>query len=84
MTNDSGAHGRADLVVTIKGRQLTAACAARGWSYTQLAERARISRPTMAAALSGRTIRPSTAWKIARALSQEEAPHVMVDLMDCA
>jgi len=33
------------------------------------------------AALHGHTIRPMTAWKIARALSLEEAPKVLTDLV---
>jgi transcriptional regulator with XRE-family HTH domain len=68
---------RDDLVVALDGRKLARACAARGWSFAHLAREARISRPTMTAAVRGRTLRPLTAWKIARALSQaSEAPQL--------
>ena len=64
---------RSDLVVTIQPSRLAAACAARGWSYKELARRARLSRPTIAAARRGAGIRPFTAYKILRAF-QESPP----------
>ena len=73
---------RSDLVVVLDGRRISRACAARGWSYSQLAWRAKVSRPTMTAALRGKTLRPLTAWKIARALSQEEEPTGLADLLE--
>jgi transcriptional regulator with XRE-family HTH domain len=44
----------------------------RGWSLAELAKRARISRPTLAQALRGQHVRPSTAYKLAVALSNAE------------
>lgn len=61
--------GRGGLVVLIMPDRLRAACVARGWSLSELAHRARVSRPTLRSALSGRPVRPSTAWKLARALN---------------
>ena len=84
MVDSLGADGRHDLVVTVRGSELARACAARGWSYTQLAHRARISRPTMTAALRGRTVRPSTAFKILQALRAVEASESFAELVDRA
>lgn len=60
--------GRGGLVVVVSPERLRAACVARGWSLSELASRARVSRPTLRSALSGRPVRPRTAWKLARAL----------------
>jgi len=60
------------LVVVMSPEAVKVACIARGWSITQLARRAGISMPTMASALRGKAVRPSTAWKIARALEKGE------------
>ena len=65
--------GPAGLVVVMQPDALKAACASRGWSLAQLARRAQISYPTLKSALEGGTVRPQTAWKLARALSQESA-----------
>ena len=63
---------RPDLIVSIQPERLAAACAARGWSYKELARRSRLSRPTVTAARRGVGVRPMTAYKILRAL--EETP----------
>jgi hypothetical protein len=61
---------RVDLVVTFDAAQLADACIRRGWSFSELARQAHISRPTVQAALRGQALRPSTAWKLRWALSQ--------------
>lgn len=66
------AMGRSGLVVVLSSERLTAACLLRGWSLSELAKRAGISRPTLRGALHGRPVRPSTAWKLALALSRGE------------
>ena len=62
--------GRAGLVVVLSPTAVRIACAERGWSLSELARRARISRPTLAAALRGQPVRARTAWKLAHALEQ--------------
>ena len=59
------------LVVVLSPDAVRIACAARGWSLSELARRARISRPTLAAALRGQPVRARTAWKLAHALEQQ-------------
>src|SRR5258705_131870 len=66
--------GAGGLVVVIVPASLKAECGRRGWSLTQLATRAGISYPTLKSTLRGDAIRPRTAWKIARALHQGDAP----------
>jgi lambda repressor-like predicted transcriptional regulator len=66
--------GTGGLVVVIVPEQLKVACARRGWSLTDLAKRAGISYPTLRSILRGRAIRPRTAWKLARALGEGNAP----------
>jgi hypothetical protein len=63
-------HDRAGLLVVIMPERLELACAMRGWSLTQLAAHARISRPTLRSALRGHPVRPRTMWKLASALGQ--------------
>lgn len=60
--------GGGGLVVVLSAEAVRAATAERGWSLSELARRARISRPTLASALRGRPIWARTAWKLARAL----------------
>ena len=74
-------HGRAGLLVVIMPERLEVACAARGWSLTQLAARASISRPTLRSALKGQPVRPQTMWKLANALGQAPVPPELVDLL---
>ncbi len=50
--------GRGGLVVVIKGDQVLAACAARGMSLEELRLAARLSRPTLQAALRGQASAP--------------------------
>ncbi len=64
-------NGRAGLVVVLSADAVRIACAERGWSLSELARRARISRPTLAAALRGKPVRARTAWKLARALEEK-------------
>ena len=66
--------GSGGLVVVIVSEQLKAACGRRGWSLTDLARRAGISYPTLRSTLRGKSVRPRTAWKLARALGAGEAP----------
>lgn len=63
-------NGRAGLVVVLSGDAVRLACAERGWSLSELARRARLSRPTLAAALRGKPIRARNAYKLAYALDQ--------------
>jgi transcriptional regulator with XRE-family HTH domain len=72
---------RDDLVIALDGEKLARACAARGWSFAHLARKARVSRPTMTAAVRGRTLRPRTAWKIARALGEASAAPELADIV---
>lgn len=65
--------GPGGMVVALDPGALRSECIARGWSLAELARRARISRPTLAQALRGQTVRPSTAYKLAMALSRAEA-----------
>jgi len=62
--------GPAGLVVVLSSHAVKKACAERGWSLSELARRAGISRPTLASALRGQPVRSRTAWKVARALEQ--------------
>jgi transcriptional regulator with XRE-family HTH domain len=62
--------GRSGLVVVLSAEAVRVACAERGWSLSELARRAGISRPTLATALRGKPVRARTSWKIARALEQ--------------
>jgi transcriptional regulator with XRE-family HTH domain len=62
--------GRAGLVVVLSDLAVKEACAERGWSLSELARRAGISRPTLATALQGHPVRARTAWKLAKALEQ--------------
>jgi transcriptional regulator with XRE-family HTH domain len=64
-------NGRAGLVVVLSPGAVRLACAERGWSLSELARRARISRPTLAAALRGQPVRARTAWKVAHALEEK-------------
>ena len=73
--------GRGGLVVVIKRDQVLAACAARGMSLEELRLAARLSRPTLQAALRGKRVRPSTLLKLAQALKRnpvlEEASELL-------
>jgi transcriptional regulator with XRE-family HTH domain len=60
---------RQHLVVRVNRQLLAHACAVRGWSYHELARRARVSRPTVSAACRGRGIRPSSYYRIVKALA---------------
>jgi predicted transcriptional regulator len=73
--------GPGGLVVVITPEALLEACAERGWSLTELAGQARISRPTLRAALQGHPVRPRTAWKLAHALEQASVPSGLPDLL---
>ncbi len=76
--------GRGGLVVVISPDRLRAACVSRGWSLSELAARARVSRPTLRSAPRGRPIRPRTAWKLARALQDGTLQPVLDDLIGAA
>ena len=54
---------------------------ARGWSLSELSRQAKVSRPTLAAALQGKSLRPGTAWKIGRALSDGNVPTELPSLV---
>jgi len=72
MSNPVGiTSGRAGLVVVRSADAVRIACAERGWSLSELARRARISRPTLAAALRGQPVRARTAYKLSYALEQK-------------
>jgi transcriptional regulator with XRE-family HTH domain len=73
--------GKAGLVVVMKPEALRRACAKRGWSLTELCGRAGISRPTLAQALRGEAVRPRTAFKLSRALSDSPVAPVWDSLM---
>jgi transcriptional regulator with XRE-family HTH domain len=75
--------GRAGLVVVLSSHAVKEACAERGWSLSELARRAGISRPTLASALQGHPVRSRTAWKVAKALEQG-APTQLARLMEVA
>lgn len=75
--------GRAGLVVVLSSHAVKEACAERGWSLSELARRAKISRPTLASALRGQPVRSRTAWKVARALEQG-APTQLARLLKVA
>ena len=45
--------GRTGLLVTLSTERLQTACVARGWSLSELAARARVSRPTWRRPLRG-------------------------------
>ena len=89
MMNPHGAEtpfrlGPGGLVVVIVPDCLKAACARRGWSLTYLARRAGISYPTLKTALRGRPIRPRTAWKLAMALGEAQAPAELDNLLEAS
>ena len=73
---------RAGLVVVLSGVAVRKASAERGWSLSELARRAKISRPTLASALRGQPVRARTAWKLARALEQGDATVVSLLLKE--
>jgi transcriptional regulator with XRE-family HTH domain len=73
--------GRGGLVVVLSPDRLHAACVARGWSLSELAVRARVSRPTLRSALGGRPVRPRTAWKLARALNGAAAEPDLLEIL---
>lgn len=75
---------RSDLVVVVDPDRLKAACVARGWSLSELSRQAKVSRPTLAAALRGQPLRPRTAWKIGRALSQVPVPPELPGLLEAS
>ena len=75
---------RSDLVVLVDPDRLKAACVARGWSLSELARQAKVSRPTVAALLRGQAVRPRTAWKIGRALSQATVPSELPGLLEAS
>jgi len=75
--------GRAGLVVVLSSHAVKEACAERGWSLSELARRAGISRPTLASALRGQPVRSRTAWKVAKALEQD-APTQLAPLLKVA
>ena len=75
-------HERAGgLLVVLSPDLLKAACAARGWSLTQLAARAGISRPTLRSVLKGCPVRPRTMWKLANALSRAPVPTDLAQIL---
>ena len=75
-------HERAGgLMVVMSTDHLKAACAARGWSLTQLAVQARISRPTLRSVLKGHPVRPRTMWKLANALAQTPISSELAQLL---
>jgi hypothetical protein len=76
--------GHAGLVVVVSPERVRAACVARGWSLSELSRRARVSRPTLRSAMLGRTVRPLTAWKLARALSQGAVESELDDILEMA
>ena len=74
MTAQSAIHvGHGGMVVAMEPDAVRAACVARGWSLAELARQACVSRPTLAQALRGKTVRPRTAYKLALALSRADA-----------
>jgi lambda repressor-like predicted transcriptional regulator len=73
--------GPGGLVVVITPAAVIGACAERGWSLTELAAEARISRPTLRAALQGHPVRPRTAWKLAQALDQASVPNALPNIL---
>ncbi len=73
--------GRGGLVVVIKGDQVLAACAARGMSLEKLRLDARLSRPTLQAALRGKRVRPSTLLKLAQALKRNPVLEEATELL---
>ena len=75
---------RNDLVALIDPDRLKASCVARGWSLSELARQAKVSRPTIAALLRGQAVRPRTAWKIGRALSQATVPSELPGLLEAS
>lgn len=75
---------RSDLVVLVDPDRLKAACVARGWSLSELARQAKVSRPTVAALLRGQAVRPRTAWKIGRALSDAIVPPQLPGLLEAS
>lgn len=72
--------GGGGLVVVLSAEAVRAATAERGWSLSELARRARISRPTLASALRGQPIWARTAWKLARAL-EDGTPALVSQLL---
>lgn len=78
---DATVVGRSGLVVTLNAARIKTACVERGWSLSELARRAKVSRPTLRSALAGNPIRPLTAWKVARALASEPP---LRDLLEAA
>ena len=74
--------GAAGLVVVVNRHQVLAACAARGLSLERLRLAAGISRPTLQATLRGQRVRPSTAFKLAKALARFPVLEGMAELLE--
>jgi hypothetical protein len=74
--------GAAGLVVVMRSDQILAACVARGMSLEQLRLSARISRPTLQAALRGQRVRPSTALKLAQGLTRFPVLEQLTELLE--
>ncbi|HEY9288815.1 MAG TPA: helix-turn-helix transcriptional regulator [Candidatus Dormibacteraeota bacterium] len=78
------APSRNDLVVMVDRDRLKAACVARGWSLSELARQAKLSRPTISALVRGQPVRPQTAWKIGRALGNGLVPPELPSLLEAS
>ena len=56
------------LLVSLDPEKVGLACAGRGWSLTELANRAGVSYPTLSAIMRRARVRPQTAFKISDTL----------------
>ena len=60
------------MTVRFEPRRLRAACGRLGWSASELARRAGVTRPTAANAMHGRPVKAASAGRISRALRKTE------------
>lgn len=63
-------------------KQLRRAIAVRGWTPTELAREAHLSRPTVTRMLHGRGVSPETLAAVAQALHRGRVDHDLADLID--
>jgi hypothetical protein len=61
------------LFVTLNTEKVKLACVSKGWSLMELARKAEVSRPTLAAIMRGQRVRPRTAFKLSDALRRGES-----------
>jgi len=66
------------MTIRFDGSQMERDCAAKGWSGSELARRAKVSQMTVSRVFRGGAVRPETAKRLATALGQDLARYLVV------